>query len=101
MTTRARPVRPTSRKNAWFVGYTPNLSGAVWVGSPTQQVKMEQHHIGGEYQDKVFGGQVPGPIWRDAMTGALEGKEAPPFITVADPGPAEGEAREAGRRQAR
>ncbi|WP_328673394.1 penicillin-binding protein [Streptomyces sp. NBC_00322] len=75
------------RKNAWFVGYTPNLSGAVWVGSPTQQVKMEHIYIGGEYQDKVFGGQVPGPIWRDAMTGALEGKEALPFVTVPIPDP--------------
>lgn len=75
------------RKNAWFVGYTPNLSGAVWVGSPTQQVKMERIYIGGKYEEKVFGGQVPGPIWRDAMTGALDGKEAPPFNTVVIPDP--------------
>ncbi|MFI9580297.1 transglycosylase domain-containing protein [Streptomyces sp. NPDC052236] len=75
------------RKNAWFVGYTPNLSGAVWVGSPTQKVRMERITIGGEYQEKVFGGQVPGPIWRDAMTGALEGREAPPFVTVSIPDP--------------
>ena len=75
------------RKNAWFVGYTPNLSGAVWVGSPTQQVKMEKIYIGGKYEDKVFGGQVPGPIWRDAMNGALEGKEAPPFNSVVIPDP--------------
>ncbi|WP_256105162.1 transglycosylase domain-containing protein [Streptomyces sp. ODS05-4] len=73
------------RKNAWFVGYTPNLSGAVWVGSPTQSVKMEYIRIGGEYHEKVFGGQVPGPIWRDAMTGALEGKGAPDFNGVSIP----------------
>lgn len=70
------------RKNAWFVGYTPNLSGAVWVGSPTQKVEMEYITIGGQYHEKVFGGQVPGPIWKDAMTGALDGKEAPPFNNV-------------------
>jgi membrane peptidoglycan carboxypeptidase len=70
------------RKNAWFVGYTPNLSGAVWVGSPTQKVQMEYITIGGQYHEKVFGGQVPGPIWKDAMTGALDGKEAPPFVSV-------------------
>ncbi|MFI6702755.1 transglycosylase domain-containing protein [Streptomyces sp. NPDC050509] len=70
------------RKNAWFVGYTPNLSGAVWVGSPSQQVEMENITIGGAYHDKVFGGQVPGPIWKDAVTGALDGKEAPTFNTV-------------------
>lgn len=75
------------RKNAWFVGYTPNLSGAVWVGSPTQSVKMENITIGGVPYAKVFGGQVPGPIWKDAMTGALTGKESPRFNLVNIPEP--------------
>lgn len=70
------------RRNAWFVGYTPNLSGAVWVGSASQQVEMEYITIGGEYHDKVFGGKVPGPIWKDAMTGALEGHEPLPFVDL-------------------
>ncbi|MCX5501392.1 penicillin-binding protein [Streptomyces sp. NBC_00053] len=76
-----------ARKNAWFVGYTPNMSGAVWVGSPSQSVEMEHITIGGVYQDKVYGGQVPGPIWRDAMTGALNGVTAPSFNTVDIPDP--------------
>ncbi len=70
------------RRNAWFVGYTPNLSGAVWVGSATQKVKMRNIYIGGEYHDLVYGGQVPGPIWKDAMTGALEGKPVESFNLV-------------------
>lgn len=70
------------RKNAWFVGYTPNLSGAVWVGSAKQNVKMVNITIGGRYNDLVYGGQVPGPIWRDAMNGALSGKDAPDFNLV-------------------
>ncbi|MET7745208.1 transglycosylase domain-containing protein [Streptomyces sp. NPDC005385] len=70
------------RKNAWFVGYTPNLSGAVWVGSASQRVHMVGISIGGVYHDKVYGGEVPGPIWRDLMTGALVGKEAPSFNKV-------------------
>ncbi|WP_099921414.1 transglycosylase domain-containing protein [Streptomyces mirabilis] len=70
------------RKNAWFVGYTPNLSGAVWVGSPKQNVKMTGIRIGGVYHDLVYGGQVPGPIWKDAMTGALSGKDSPSFNLV-------------------
>jgi membrane peptidoglycan carboxypeptidase len=75
------------RKNAWFVGYTPNLAGAVWVGSASQQVQMTGIRIGGVYHDKVYGGQVPGPIWRDLMTGALAGKDAPSFnlINIPDP----------------
>ncbi|MFE7645164.1 transglycosylase domain-containing protein [Streptomyces phaeoluteigriseus] len=73
------------RKNAWFVGYTPNLSGAVWVGSASQKVKMTNIYIGGTYHAQVYGGDTPGPIWRDAMTGALEGKEAPSFNLVSIP----------------
>ncbi|MFE0421312.1 transglycosylase domain-containing protein [Streptomyces sp. NPDC058953] len=73
------------RRNAWFVGYTPNLAGAVWVGSPTQQVKMFNITVGGRYKPKVFGGEVPGSIWRMAMTGALTGKEAPAFNRVPIP----------------
>lgn len=76
-----------SRKNAWFVGYTPNLAGAVWVGSATQKVEMTNITIGGVYHSQVYGGDTPGPIWRDAMTGALEGKEAPPFNLVDIPNP--------------
>ncbi|MFB6775846.1 transglycosylase domain-containing protein [Streptomyces sp. NPDC056352] len=76
-----------ARKNAWFVGYTPNMSGAVWVGSPTQSVEMVNITIGGVYQDKVYGGQVPGPIWRDAMTNALNGLPAPSFNTIDIPDP--------------
>ncbi|MBQ0827381.1 transglycosylase domain-containing protein [Streptomyces tagetis] len=75
------------RKNAWFVGYTPNLSGAVWVGSATQQVKMVDISIGGTYHPKVYGGSVPGPIWRDAMTNALVGKPAGSFNLVDIPDP--------------
>ncbi|MEV6168260.1 transglycosylase domain-containing protein [Streptomyces sp. NPDC051954] len=78
------------RKNAWFVGYTPNLSGAVWVGSATQKVEMKNITIGGVYHELVYGGQVPGPIWKDAMTGALEGKESPPFNIVDIPEPDKG-----------
>ncbi len=70
------------RRNAWFVGYTPNLSGAVWVGSATQKVKMQKIYIGGEYHDLVYGGRVPGPIWRDAMIGALEGRPVDRFNPI-------------------
>ncbi|MER5938464.1 transglycosylase domain-containing protein [Streptomyces sp. NPDC001928] len=70
------------RRNAWFVGYTPNLAGAVWVGSATQKVKMRNIYIGGEYHDLVYGGQVPGPIWKDAMVGALDGKPVEEFNEI-------------------
>ncbi|MFC7218095.1 transglycosylase domain-containing protein [Streptomyces polyrhachis] len=76
------------RKNAWYVGHTPNLAAAVWVGGPgAEKPKMVNITIGGKYHYKVFGGAVPAPIWRDAMAGALEGKPAPSFVTVPLPRP--------------
>ncbi|WDV53415.1 transglycosylase domain-containing protein [Streptomyces coeruleorubidus] len=70
------------RYAAWFVGYTPNMSAAVWVGDPAHKRKMVNITIGGRSYGKVFGGEVPGPIWHDMMVGALEGKPAPDFNLV-------------------
>ncbi|MEU0644430.1 transglycosylase domain-containing protein [Streptomyces umbrinus] len=70
------------RYAAWFVGYTPNMAGAVWVGDPAHKRRMTNITIGGVPYEKVFGGKVPGPIWRDMMAGALEGKDAPQFNLV-------------------
>ncbi|MEV4432189.1 transglycosylase domain-containing protein [Streptomyces sp. NPDC049585] len=92
------------RRAAWFVGYTPNMAGAVWVGGPEDKVEMENITIGGVYHDKVYGADTPGPIWRDAMTGALDGKDAPSFGGAAVGGgdnaggdPAAGDKRGTGR----
>ncbi|MEV4190048.1 transglycosylase domain-containing protein [Streptomyces toxytricini] len=85
-----------SRYNAWFVGYTPNMSGATWVGSGgAKQVSMENITIGGRYYDKVYGGGLPGPIWKQAVSGALAGREVASFTTVGlpDAGAAGGSAR--------
>lgn len=98
------PQRPSAGKTgttdfryaAWFVGYTPNMSGAVWVGDPQHKRKMVDITIGGAYQAKVFGGQVPGPIWKDAMTGALAGHEAPGFNEVNIPDPPKQEEKPSG-----
>ncbi|MFI9247243.1 transglycosylase domain-containing protein [Streptomyces sp. NPDC053086] len=70
------------RYAAWFVGYTPNMAGAVWVGDPQHKRKMTSITIGGIPHDKVYGGEVPGPIWRDMMTGALEGRPDPNFHLI-------------------
>ncbi|MEU8630408.1 transglycosylase domain-containing protein [Streptomyces sp. NPDC048669] len=71
------------RKNAWFVGYTPNLSTAVWVGSDgAKQLPMSNITIGGQYYADVCGGCLPGPIWKTAMTGSLSVSETPAFNAV-------------------
>ncbi|GGY30910.1 transglycosylase domain-containing protein [Streptomyces tanashiensis] len=74
------------RKDAWFVGYTPNLSTAVWVGDDVGEKKsMYDITIGGEYYEKVCGGCLPGPIWKIAMTGALDAGQTPGFVPVSVP----------------
>ncbi|MEU5411319.1 transglycosylase domain-containing protein [Streptomyces clavifer] len=74
------------RVDAWFVGYTPNLSTAVWVGADVgKKVPMYNITIGGQYYEKVCGGCLPGPIWKTAMTGALSASETPTFNPISVP----------------
>ncbi|MCG7524817.1 penicillin-binding protein [Streptomyces sp. OfavH-34-F] len=87
------------RKNVWFVGYTPNLSTAVWVGSDgARQESMTNIVIGGQFYDKVCGGCLPGPIWKTAMTGSLSSSETPSFNAVDVPRAKEKEKEDKGKR---
>src|SRR5215208_2821168 len=52
--------------DAWFVGYTPLYSTAVWTGHP-----LSRDYTG-------FGGPTSGPIWRSFME-AAQGGECPDF----------------------
>jgi membrane peptidoglycan carboxypeptidase len=65
----------------WFVGYTPQLSAAVWVGDPRGGYAhpMKDVTIAGKYYSQVFGSTLPGPIWHDAMEAALAGDEPEDF----------------------
>jgi penicillin-binding protein 1A len=56
-------------QNAWFVGYTPQLVTAVWVGYPQGNVPMTDVPGVGH----VTGGSIPARIWRDVMLAALDG----------------------------
>ena len=49
--------------DAWFVGYTPQLVTAVWVGFPHSQTPMV--HVAGVA--RMTGGSLPARIWRDVM----------------------------------
>jgi penicillin-binding protein 1A len=54
--------------DAWFVGYTPELVTAVWVGYPQGLVPMTNVH-----GIRVYGGTFPALIWRSFMIAALDG----------------------------
>jgi penicillin-binding protein 1A len=60
--------------DAWFVGGTPQLATAVWMGATTGRVPM--HNVGGI---EVFGGTYPARIWQAFMSSQLAGQPAPGF----------------------
>jgi len=55
--------------DAWFVGYTPQLSAAVWVGNPNNNQTFSLYG-----NSRVTGGSYPTMIWRDFMINALRDK---------------------------
>ncbi|MCQ4041009.1 transglycosylase domain-containing protein [Streptantibioticus rubrisoli] len=69
-------------KQVWFVGYTPQLSGATVVSDTSDTQDLDGQSIGGDIIDQAFGGTLAGPIWRDAMEGALAGAPAGHFSLV-------------------
>jgi len=53
--------------DAWFVGYTPQLVVAVWVGYPNKLVSMDNLYHG----QPVMGGTYPALIWKSFMEHAF------------------------------
>ena len=61
-------------RDAWFVGYTPQISAAVWVGYPAAQKAMTDVH-----GRQVTGGSFPAQIWARFMRDALKGQPVEDF----------------------
>ncbi len=55
-------------RDAWFVGYTGQLTTGVWAGNDD-----------GRAMNRVVGGSLPARIWRDVMLVAHEGKPPAPL----------------------
>ncbi|MCI7599655.1 MAG: penicillin-binding protein 1A [Megasphaera sp.] len=56
-------------KDAWFVGYTPDVVTAVWIGDDTGS-----HSLG-----EIYGGTIPAEIWRDYMSSATSDESGGDF----------------------
>jgi len=56
----------------WFAGFTPQVASAVWVGDPRggYAFPLKDVTINGNYYRQVYGGTIPGPIWKESMLAA-------------------------------
>jgi membrane peptidoglycan carboxypeptidase len=64
---------------AWFIGYTPQLAAAVWMGYPRGGHLLQNVTIAGRFWPEMFGGDVPAMIWAQSMSAALAGKPVQDF----------------------
>jgi len=62
-----------SNSNTWFVGFTPYLTTAVWMGIPAEGTKP-MGSLGGQEQ---FGGLWPAAIWRNFNRAWLDESSKP------------------------
>jgi penicillin-binding protein 1A len=60
-------------RNAWFIGFTPHLSTAVWLGNDDNTP-----------MDRIVGGTVPARVWAAFMKEAAAAQ--PPDDWTAPPG---------------
>src|SRR4051812_18504589 len=56
--------------DAWFAGYTPQLTAVVWMGNPGGRTPMR--NVGGV--GEVFGGTYPAMMWQKFMSSVLTGQ---------------------------
>jgi membrane peptidoglycan carboxypeptidase len=72
--------------DAWFIGFTPQLSTAVWFGNSDRKKPVT---AGGA---QLYGGMLPAATWQQMMNAALAGDPVQPFPPPAHVGSNEGSA---------
>jgi len=58
-------------RDAWFMGFTADYVGGVWLGNDDQRNEMK----------KVTGGGLPAQLWKQVMLAAHHGLPARPLLT--------------------
>ncbi len=72
-------------KQTWFVGYTPQLTTAVWVGQPLgNKLVLDNIRLAGTTYPTVFGASIAAPTWKTIMDHALAGQPAVGFPPPTD-----------------
>jgi membrane peptidoglycan carboxypeptidase len=73
-----------SEKQSWFVGFTPQLTTAVWVGTPYNPQGMSNLQLGNKfYGGPIFGATVAAPTWKLIMDQISAGM---PILNFGSPG---------------
>ncbi|MDX2236307.1 MAG: transglycosylase domain-containing protein [Hyphomonadaceae bacterium] len=69
-------------RDAWFIGYSADFTGAVWVGYDDYGSMAQRGRIG-----RQTGGALPAEIWRDVMVDAHRGIEPHRLPGIEQPRP--------------
>jgi membrane peptidoglycan carboxypeptidase len=72
----------SGNKDAWFIGFTPQLSTAVWYGN------ANRNHLVTDNGAPLYGGGLPALTWQQMMNASLEGKPVQGFPPAAHVGQA-------------
>jgi penicillin-binding protein 1A len=70
-------------RDAWFVGYTPRLTAAVWMGYPGAPGE-EPRFMADVHGRAVTGGSFPAEIWAKFMRAATRDMDTGDFVTPTD-----------------
>jgi membrane peptidoglycan carboxypeptidase len=68
--------------DAWTSGFTPSLASAVWMGTDMNSPIRTAHGT------PIKGSSLPGDVWQDFMSAALEDASVehfPPFLPIGEP----------------
>ncbi|MDQ1706161.1 MAG: hypothetical protein QOF18_2527, partial [Frankiaceae bacterium] len=76
----------TGNKDAWFIGFTPQLSTAVWFGNHDRNAQVTTNGA------PLYGGDLPAATWQEMMNAALLGAPVQSFPPPAHVGTNKGNA---------
>ena len=72
----------SQNEHTWFVGYTPQLSTAVWVGFAEGTIPVQRMTVNGKFIRNAYGSTIAAPTWQRFMRPAHEGL---PVVEFAPP----------------
>jgi membrane peptidoglycan carboxypeptidase len=76
----------SENEHTWFVGYTPQLSAAVWVGFSEGTIPVQRMTVNGKFIRNAYGATIAAPTWQRFMRQAHAGL---PVVGFAQPGSTE------------